>query len=222
MKRRGYSIVCASLLIGIAQGAIAASVTFGFGGRLVQVGGPNGLAVGDGFTGSFSYTLGQTGTDIALVIPGEVTRYALDSYSVTIGGQRATSIGGTISIANDNLPFQNYPNVVWDRVDLDPGPDAGGIVSGSINGFPASDFQFSLVNLGGQPFSDTSLPGNLALSDFPALRQMQVMFANGGGAVFGEVTSLELIPEPGAGALLGLAGVALVARLRNRGAILKH
>jgi hypothetical protein len=153
MRRRGLCILFASLLIGVGQDAIATSVTFGFEGRLTQVGGPNGLALGDGFAGSFSYTLQQTGTNVPLIIPGEMTRYALGSFSVTVGGQRATSTGGRISIANDNLPFQNAPGVVWDGMELDPGPDAGGIVFGSINGFPVSDFLFSFwLILMGSPF----------------------------------------------------------------------
>jgi len=210
MRRRGFCILFASVLIGVGQDAIAADVTFGFEGRLVQVAGPNGLAVGDGFTGSFSYTLEQTGANVPLIIPGQMTRYALGSYSVTVGGQRATSTGGTISIANDNLPYPNAPYVVWDSMELHPGPYAGGVVIGSINGVPVSDFLFFLVNTEGQPFSDTSLPGNLALSDFPT-RQMHVMFANGGGSVIGEITSLQLIPEPSVNSLLSLVGLALVA-----------
>ena len=186
------------------------TAVFHFEGRLVQVSSSNGLAVGDNFSGSFSYLLDQVGEPIELIVPGERSRYALGSYSVTLGGETIASTGGIIDISNDIVPYGNLPSVVWDRLDLDPGPDAGAVVSGSLNGCPASDLLFSLVNTSGQPFSDTSLPADLVLRDFPASPQMQVIFANGGGGIIGDITALQLVPEPGEGPLIIVAGMVVL------------
>ena len=203
------------LFFGVLTKADATPVAFEFEGTLIQVSGPNGLMAGDPFTGMFSYSPGQIGTDVPLVIPGEKTRYALDSFSVTISSQMASSIGGYIDISNDNLPFPAFPDIIWDRVDLDPGPDAGASISGSINGFHVSDFLLSLVNIGGAPFSDTTLPDSINLLDFPDLRRVDVIFSDGGGAVIGEISQLhpKVVPEPSTLFLVALGLSSLFVRI---------
>ena len=219
MSNRGLFVIAASVLICIAQDAVGTTVTFGFGGTLSQVSAPNGLTVGDGFTGSFSYTLEQSGTVIPLIIAGQRTRYALDGYQVSVGGQTVTSTGGLCDISNDTVPWPTSPNIIQDILSLDPGADAGGSVSGSVNGFPVLDLGFRLISVNGQPFSDTSLPTDLALNDFPGSHQMEIIFGSGGGAIIGDLASLQLVPEPGVSSLLGSAGVLLAAGLRARRAL---
>ncbi len=56
-------MVLSVLLFSNVEVASGSTVTFEIGGVLTEASGTNGLAVGDPFTGTFSYSLGQTGTD---------------------------------------------------------------------------------------------------------------------------------------------------------------
>lgn len=173
---------------GIVDRASASVATFGFGGEWAYVGGPSGgVTVGDAFTGTFSYTLGQTGTPLGFL--GTGTQYVLDSFSLTTLGQTVSATGGYVNITNDSWP--------GDRFDLSPRPAAGGIVKGSINGAPASDFLLSLVALNGAPFMDESLPTALNLAAFPDLKRVDVIFLPGNGAVVGQITDVHVVPLPG-------------------------
>src|SRR5512141_2642563 len=99
-----------------------AMVTFELGGVLTEVYGPSGLAVGNRFTGRFSYTLDQTGTNVPT--PG-ITNYVFDSYSLTIQGQTVSAMGGGIQVGN-------LPGFDYFQLNVDP---PGTVVTGSINGF---------------------------------------------------------------------------------------
>lgn len=197
-----------------ATNLLAAVVTFDFGGSLFQVGGPSGLAAGDPFTGSFSYRLEQQGVNVPLVVAGQETRYVLDQYTLTIRNQTVSASGGQLDISNDQLPWPSTPNILWDTVELGFGVHAGTPLSCSLNNIPITDLSFRLVNTAGQPFSDTSLPTTLPLSYFQASAYMNITFAGQAGSAIGQVTSLQLVPEPTVAGLLVLAAVAFAARRR--------
>lgn len=173
------------LLSSIIEPASGSTVTFEFGGELTQVGGPNGLAVGDPFTGTFSYTLEQPGT---IVPAGSSMKYVFDSYSLTIQGQTVSSTGGDITIFNDSFGDRFHLNA-----DL---TTPAAIVTGSINGAPATQLFLALVNLNGNPFTNMSLPTTLNLEEFPDLKRIDVIFQEGSGAVIGEMTNLSTVPLP--------------------------
>ncbi len=157
------AVVIFVLLSGIVESASVSAVTFNYEGVLTQVGGPNGIAVGDVFTGTFSYTQAQVGTPAI----GGGTQYALDSFSLTILGQTVSATGANAIIYNDN------PSLLSDRFHLTADPSTtGAIVTGSINSAPASELYLALVNLGNLPFINKNLPATLSLADFPDLRRM--------------------------------------------------
>jgi hypothetical protein len=217
MRKPDFPIlaIAALSILSFANPADSADVTFGFSGNITQTAGPNGVAVGDSFSGTFSYGLGQTGLNVPLVIPGDTTRYVLDAFSLTVLGQTVNLTTGQLDISND---VQVSPTILWDRVDLDVDPNTS-VFTGSINGFSATDFLLSLVNIAGAPFSNTALPATLDLADFPDLRRVDLIFANGGGAIIGEIGKLTTVPIPGALWLLltGLGALGISRRSDRHG-----
>ncbi len=194
-RARVALLACAVAIMPVACAittASASAITFGFEGELIQVGGPNGLSVGDTFTGSFSYTVEQAGTSVPAVTPGQVSHYAFDSYSLTIQGQTVSSTGGDLSIWN-NTSLGDRFHLTADLTT----PSA--LVTGSINGAPATQLFLALAALSGDPFMNMSLPAALNLADFPDLKRVDVIFSPGNGAVIGEITNLSVVPLPSAG-----------------------
>ena len=177
--------------------ASGATVTFELGGVLTEVYGPSGLAVGDRFTGRFSYSLDQTGTNAPTP---EITNYVFDSYSLTIQGQTVSAMGGGIQVGN-------LPGFDYFQLNVDP---PGTVVTGSINGFPAGLLFLALNDLTGSAFTDSTLPTTLDLANFTALRRVDVFFPPANGTAFGEITNLSVVPLPGALWLFlsGLGGLA--------------
>jgi hypothetical protein len=181
-----------------------AMVTFELGGVLTEVYGPSDLAVGDRFTGRFSYTLDQTGTNVPT--PG-ITNYVFDSYSLTIQGQTVSAMGGGIQVGN-------LPGFDYFQLNVDP---PGTVVTGSINGFSAGTLFLALNDLTGSAFTDSTLPTTLDLANFSGLRRVDVFFPPANGTAFGEITNLSVVPLPGAVWLFlsGLGGLAF-ARLNRK------
>jgi hypothetical protein len=177
--------------------ASGATVMFELGGVLTEVYGPSGLAVGDRFTGRFSYSLDQTGTNVPTP---EITNYVFDSYSLTIQGQTVSAMGGGIQVGN-------LPGFDYFQLNVDP---PGTVVTGSINGFPAGLLFLALNDLTGSAFTDSTLPTTLDLANFTALRRVDVFFPPANGTAFGEITNLSVVPLPGALWLFlsGLGGLA--------------
>ena len=198
---RGKILLPLAIIVVVAlstvERASGATVTFELGGVLTEVYGPNGLAVGDRFTGRFSYSLDQTGTN--LPTPG-ITNYVFDSYSLTIQGQTVSAMGGGIQVSN-------LPGFDYFQLNVDP---PGTVVTGSINGFPAGNLFLALNDLTGSAFSDSTLPTTLDLANFTALRRVDVSFPPANGTAFGEITNLSVVPLPGALWLFlsGLGGLA--------------
>jgi hypothetical protein len=179
------SALLSVLLFSSVEQASGSIVTFEVSGVLTEVGGPSGLAVGDPFTGTFSYSLAQTGTNA----PGftDITRYIFDSYSLTLQGQTISATGGDIGIYNLSG---------FDHFKLND--TSGGIVTGSINGIPVTQMFLGLTNIAGNAFTSTSLPPSLNLADFPDLRSIEFVFLPDDGLAFGEIKNLSVVPVPAA------------------------
>lgn len=193
------------LLLSSVEQASSSIVTFELGGVLTEVYGPSGLAVGDRFTGRFSYSLDQTGTNVPT--PG-ITNYVFDSYSLTIQGQTVSAMGGGIQIGN-------LPGFDYFQLNVDP---PGTVVTGSINGFPAGTLFLGMNDLTGNAFTDSTLPTTLDLANFTAVRRVDVFFPPANGTAFGEITNLSVVPLPAAMWLFisGLGGLALLLWVRNK------
>lgn len=198
---RGKILLPLAVIVVVAlstvEQASGATVMFELGGVLTEVYGPSGLAVGDRFTGRFSYSLDQTGTNVPT--PG-ITNYVFDSYSLTIQGQTVSAMGGGIQVGN-------LPGFDYFQLNVDP---PGTVVTGSINGFPAGLLFLALNDLTGSAFTDSTLPTTLDLANFTALRRVDVFFPPANGTAFGEITNLSVVPLPGALWLFlsGLGGLA--------------
>ncbi|HEY6639935.1 MAG TPA: VPLPA-CTERM sorting domain-containing protein [Nitrospiraceae bacterium] len=186
------------LLFNDVEQASSAIVTYGIEGQLTDVFGPSGLAVGDRFTGTFSYSLDQTGTNVPT--PG-ITNYVFDSYSLTIQCQTVSAMGGGIQVGN-------LSGFDYFQLNVDP---LGTVVTGSINGFPAGLLFLALNDLTGSAFTDSTLPTTLDLANFTGLRRVDVFFPPANGTAFGEITNLSVVPVPAALWLFvsGLGGLAL-------------
>lgn len=131
-------------------------------------------------------------------------KYVFDSYSLIIQGQTVSSKGGDLTIFN-HPPFGDRFHLNADLT------TPAAIVTGSINGAPATELFLALVNLNGNPFTNTSLPTALNLADFSDLRRIDVIFQEGSGAVIGEITNLSVVPLPASSWLFisGLVSFAL-------------
>jgi hypothetical protein len=193
--------VLSVLLFSNVEHASGSTVTVEIGGVLTEASGANGLAVGDPFTGTFSYSLEQLGTDVPSV---QATRYVFDSYTLTLQGQTVFSTGGDVTIENNGSFGDNF------TLNVDPTTPAA-IVTGSINGAVGFELFLFLRALNGVPFMDTSLPPSLNLADFPDMRRIDLVFQSNRGSVIGEITNLSVVPLPAAIWLfiLGLGGLSL-------------
>ena len=206
MRVRILLPLAVSVVVGLSTVApvSGAMVTFVLGGGLSEVYGPSGLAVGDRFTGRFSYSLDQTGTNVPT--PG-ITNYVFDSYSLTIQGQTVSAMGGGIQVGN-------LPGLDYFQLNVDP---PGTVVTGSINGFPAGLLFLALNDLTGSAFTDSTLPTTLDLANFTAVRRVDAFFPPANGTAFGEITNLSVVPLPGAVWLFlsGLGGLAFAQANRK-------
>lgn len=201
-----YGMACV-LLLGTMEPAAGSIVTFEIDGTLTEVYGPSGLAVGDPFTGTFSYATGQIGTNFPPIGSGEITRYLFESYTLTIKGQTVSATGGDIGI-------YNIPG--FDHFKLND--TSAGTVTGSINGIPVSQLFLGLTDLTGNVFATTNLPTTLDLADFSGFRRIDIVFSdgtNGNGSAFGVISSLNAVPAP-AGVWLFGSGIAAMAAMAGR------
>lgn len=197
---------------GIAQ---AAPVTYYFGGQLSYVDSnlsPT-LAVGNGFSGSFTYE--STAVD---GLPGDPNRGAYapgPAFTVTINSLPFSIAGG----GSGSVMVQQLNGNDIFSVGSGDAPTAGP----SINGYVASGFSLMMSDSTGLAFDSDALPSselNFALFDNS---NFELLFINDQNPlpqfIFGRLTYLSLtdpnattsIPEPGSLVLLiiGLAGLGL-------------
>jgi len=166
----------------------AQTTSFEYEARIIQSWGASGIAVGDTVSGDFTYVLGQTGHQVSLIVPGFTTRYNNGVFTAKTQNQLVYSTGGQIEIKND---VQAFGTIVWDGVLIDASDRYGSIKMGSINGFALKDMQILLTNLVGQPFTNTLLPAELDLANYPSSKRFLMTFEGNGGGVIGEITLLE-------------------------------
>jgi hypothetical protein len=194
----------AALLLLLVSPAGAATITVGFTGTITFV--PMQIAsgpfeVGDPITGSFQI---DSATPDGEAAPTEGSyEGAVSNLSFSFGGYSGTGAG------ENELHMRDGSGVQVDNFFVQS--EVGG---SDVAGFPAFHFLFDLGDTANTVFSSDGIPASLDLADFE-IRNLILGFIDGNSVynVSGTISSLTYdVPEPGALALLGLAGLALAAR----------
>lgn len=179
---------------------------------------PLGIAVGDTFSGTFSYDTSAADFDPhpasgAFFTPMTVS---LASRSLAYSGswQAPLDYGEYLHIVNNYVEVGNYDSFEYQFRTTD---NSG--LQGAPAGIYGINFLISLFDSSGTAFSSTTPPGNMSLSAFnPANRRAGIW---GGGpdwwGLYGNLTSLTApytppppppVPEPTSVAIWTLAGLA--------------
>jgi hypothetical protein len=109
------------------------------------------------------------------------------------------------------------PVAVYDGA---PGSGADGIridnfgasLTGTLNGYALTGFGISIDDLDGTAFSSSMLQIPTDLSQFESATVY--MQFSGSAYVVGNITSIQLVPEPSLAALLGVGALAIALRRR--------
>jgi hypothetical protein len=218
IRRGGSGWLGALVLAGVVAGASPARATtlvFAFEGVVTTLtadhglfGAPGAVKIGQLVTGHFSYEVGPGNPDRVPADP-EMGFYTLTDFVVD---QAVASSSPPVGVGTRHQP--GLPTLP--PAPPDPGLDRFSVVAQS-DSYPT----VSLVLEGpfGSAFVDDALPTSLDLADFPDGAYVRGLVALG---IFpapsiedvAMLTSLERVPEPGAGLAAGAALVTLGARLR--------
>lgn len=168
MTRIAAGILLGVLAVaGVPPEALALSITYSFTGTVEfadsRLGGPGGIAVGDTFTGSYSFestTAPKVGSDAQTA-----EYYALTSLAFTAGGYSASLpfplLNQYVIRVSDNMGSLSYPDgygVVSHAKDGVAGPNGTNVLDSALYFYDYTGTVFSTA---------LTLPTNLALSDFP-------------------------------------------------------
>ena len=220
--RKAFGQLCGALALAAAGMAQAAPVTYFFGGQLSWIDSnlSTAFAIGDGFSGSFTYE-----STTADSVPGDPNRGFYGpgpAFTVTINSLPFSLVGGgsgSVAVVNES-----------GRDSFSANSGNSTTTGGSINGYIPTLFVLLMDDYTGSAFNNDALPASevdLALFD---VSYFELFFANRkaldqGASVFGSLSYLSLtdpnattsIPEPGSLALLvlGLAGLGASIK-RNR------
>ena len=88
----------------------------------------------------------------------------------------------------------------------------GASLTGTLNGYALTQFDISIYDLDGTAFSSSMLQIPTDLSQFE-LATVSMQFS-GSAYVAGNITSIQLVPEPSLAALLGAGSLAIALRRR--------
>ena len=215
-------IALSILLIGFGFSGIshASLINYNFSGKIVNpiTVGPNTVAAGTPFTGSFSYSAPQTG-NISSFYSGTQSVFAFTSLSLTINGQTVTESPGNLGLYNNVTPPHGVP--VGDSLyTFVPGipnnsPNAS---TGSINGITPNYIYLGFVDGRGNAFGSSSLPTNLNLSAFNSafLGINYGPFGAGNTTSIHFLSSLTSVPLPSAVWLFGSSLISLLGIKSSR------
>ncbi len=228
MKIRYAPLALACALM-VAASAQAAAVTYYFGGKLDTVPGGPSFAIGDTFTGSFtfestsinlnSFGLSYIGdyVDNSSAIEATVNGYAFSSANASAGSLNYVGIS-----VYDNAPARGDLFQATSGIYGIPDPVTGPSIDGLFPGV----LTLSLGDYSGAVFNSIALPSSLSLSSFNEARFSIQFFdftGNSGlpGVGVGSLTYLSTatppVPEASTSAMLafGLSALALVRRRKG-------
>lgn len=198
----GMLVAAATWAPGVAQ---AVPVTFEFSGMVTSAP-PSVAAIGDTFSGSFTYETSTFGSyeDSQFIYRGAITNlnYTVGSSS----GYNAIRVGGLpyVSVVNDSGGFDSFRVVQT-------------VAGTSVNGYSPDLIALDLRDPSGSMFSSGALPTDLIIPEFSLLRLFVYSTDSGSSIISSSVTSItrvSSVPEPSSLLLLGsgLAGVVLFRR----------
>lgn len=194
--------------------AAAVPLTVSFEGTVEFIPAELASVFTDGDPASGSFQIESTTADTAPANPDLGFYPGPTSWSFTFGSYTATSAGGT---AQDYVRIDD-DLVLGITIDL-YSAEAFGVSGAAIGALEPTRLIFSLNDGNATAFSDDSLPASLDLADFSQGGRASIRFDDPVGMTSATVTVVltsVVVPEPGALALLGLAGLGLAAARRNR------
>jgi hypothetical protein len=200
----------AGLALALAAPAGADTITVSFTGTIIGI--PPELASGftafDPVSGSFQF---DSATADTVANPAVGFYPGPTNFSFTFGSYTATSPGGEPSHfirVDDNLALSI-------TIDL-YGVETRNVTGGAFGFFQPTRLTFIMSDSTATAFASDALPTSLDLADFDTA-SANIVFQNNGDLiqVVARVTTLRVVPEPEALALVTFAGIALAA-LRRR------
>ena len=192
----------AALLLALAAPAAQAStITISFSGTIDEIGPDvaSGFTSGDPFSGTIQFDDATPDTNASAIL-GDYGG-AISSMSFDFGGYLATATVGQVSVRNDT-------NDSFNAVTFNGN-------GAQVAGLSLVSLSLSLVDSAGTTFSSDAIPASLSLSDF-FFAKGAIEFEGGTSRrVRGSISSLTYtVPEPGALALLAVAGLLALRRGR--------
>ena len=218
------AMACALMVAATAQ---AAPVTYAFGGTLDDVAWQLPLAVGNSFTGWFTFestslNLQPAGYEEAIYPAGFAINAAVNGYFFSSSSTPSDCPNcGTVSVFNG----RSVDGFVASSGYRSPPVHGYAPLSGpKLDSRSAIFLLVDLIDFGHTAFSSVALPSNLALSSFEYHR-FTIFFEDADGylsSVSGPISSLSLVtvapvPEASTNALLalGLGALGIAARRRK-------
>ena len=215
------AVACALMMAASAQ---AAAVTYSFGGTIDDVNSSPSFAIGDTFTGSFTY---ETTTADSNPDPGSGDYRAGLSISVLINGNSFSSSTagsdcpacGGIEVLERN-PTRGFVDVIYVQTQNVGGGALSPVVGPNVDGFAPNLIELGFIGPS-TLYANDALPSSLDLSSFTEAR-INIGFRgeNFSQRANGPITYLTLastapVPEASTSAMLALGLVAL-AFVRRR------
>ena len=228
MKIR-YAPLAAACALMVAASAQAAAVTYYFGGVLDEVPDGPSLAIGDAFTGSFTFE--STAADFypasqvngtyfgsSFSVEGAVKNYSFSGIEQSASCVTTSCVGVTVLDQPNSLDFFQVVSSVFG------GPSAS-VTGPTLDGRPPFFLFCRLSDSAATVFDSDALPSRLTLSSFDS-GKFSIFFAglnsNGGEAIasgplaYLSTTAPLPVPEASTSAMLALGlGALAVARRRK-------
>jgi hypothetical protein len=202
-------------LVAFAAGpATAVPLTVSFEGTVEFIPAELASVFTDGDLASGFFQIESTTADTVPANPDVGFYPGPTSWSFTFGSYTATSAGGT---AQDYVRIDN-DLVLGITIDL-YSAEAFDVSGAAIGSFEPTRLGFSLNDANTTAFSSDALPTSLDLADFSQGGRASIRFDDPVSMTSATVTVVltsVTVPEPGALALLGLAGLGLAAARARR------
>ena len=231
IRHAPLAVACAVMVAAAATTtAQAAAVTYYFGGKLDTVPGGPSFAIGDAFTGSFTFE--STSVNLGGQLPS-IGNYSDGSSAIeaNVNGYffSSDSTSACVSTCVGIRLFNDTPPAVFGDIFTASnalfGTTDAAVTGPNLDGLSPSTLVFQLAESSGTVFSSIALPSNLPLSSFDvarfAIRFIDTARSGGSFVASGPVAYLSTtapVPEASTTAMLalGLGALAVVRRRKDR------